>query len=64
MKTQVGVQAMMAKCPVCGGEVNVPDDALPGELVEHECGITLEVVVDGDLVGLKPLEGVREDWGE
>ncbi|MEM0014893.1 MAG: alpha-aminoadipate/glutamate carrier protein LysW/ArgW [Zestosphaera sp.] len=55
---------MMAKCPVCGGEVNVPDDALPGELVEHECGITLEVVVDGDLVGLKPLEGVREDWGE
>lgn len=55
---------MIVKCPICGGEVNVPDDALPGELIEHECGITLEVIVEGKSIKLKPLEGVREDWGE
>ena len=53
------------KCPICGGPVEVPDDAMPGELIEHECGVTLEVskTPTGELV-LKPFEGVQEDWGE
>jgi alpha-aminoadipate carrier protein LysW len=53
------------RCPICGGEVEVPDDAMPGELIEHDCGATLEVVrtEDGRLA-LRPFEGVEEDWGE
>lgn len=53
------------KCPVCGGEVQLPDDVIAGEIVEHECGVTLEVIVDSDnTVKVKPFEGVGEDWGE
>jgi len=52
------------RCPICGKPVNVPDDAMPGELVEHDCGVVLEVVIDGNEVKLKPFEGVGEDWGE
>lgn len=52
------------KCPICGGLVEVPDDALPGEIVEHDCGVLLEVVVDEGKVALKPAEGISEDWGE
>lgn len=58
------VYGVITKCPICGGEVEVPDDALPGELIDHECGVTLEVVNEGGSVKLRPLEGVREDWGE
>jgi len=53
------------RCPVCGGEVEVPDDAMPGELVEHDCGAVLEVVVGEDgSIALRPFEGLQEDWGE
>lgn len=52
------------KCPVCGGDVHVPNDAVAGELLEHDCGITLEVVIEGNVVKLKPAEGIGEDWGE
>jgi len=52
------------KCPVCGGEVSLPDDVMAGEVVEHDCGVTLEVVIDNNIVKVKPLEGVGEDWGE
>ena len=52
------------KCPICGGEVTLPDDVMPGEVVEHDCGVALEVVIDNGVVKVKPLEGVSEDWGE
>jgi len=53
------------KCPVCGGEVKVPDDVMPGELIDHDCGVTLEVVKKEDgTIELRPFEGVGEDWGE
>ncbi len=53
------------KCPVCGGEVQLPDDVIAGEIVEHDCGVTLEVIVDdNNTVKVKPFEGVSEDWGE
>jgi alpha-aminoadipate carrier protein LysW len=53
-----------AKCPVCGREVELPDDVMSGEVVEHDCGVTLEVIVDGKNVKLKVFEEVSEDWGE
>jgi len=53
-----------AKCPVCGEEVDLPDDVMPGEVVEHDCGAMLEVVKSEDGFTLKLLEGVEEDWGE
>ncbi len=45
--------------------MEVDDDALPGELVEHDCGVVLEVHrgPNGSIT-LKPFEGVEEDWGE
>jgi alpha-aminoadipate carrier protein LysW len=52
------------ECPVCGLEVEVPDDALPGEVIEHDCGAVLEVVKDGDGFRLRPLDEIKEDWGE
>ncbi len=55
---------MRLRCPICGAPVEVPDDAMPGELVEHDCGVVLEVVRSGDEISLRPFQGVEEDWGE
>ena len=52
------------ECPVCGLPIDVPEDALDGEVLEHECGAMVEVVRDGGRLSLRPLEGVQEDWGE
>ncbi|MCS6769856.1 MAG: alpha-aminoadipate/glutamate carrier protein LysW/ArgW, partial [Candidatus Caldarchaeum sp.] len=53
-------------CPVCGGSVEVPADALPGELFEcGECGAQLEFFSDekgGS--SLRVAEEVAEDWGQ
>lgn len=57
---------MKMTCPICGGNLEIPDDALPGEVFEHEeCGAQLELYKDdkGQLK-LRLLEGVSEDWGE
>lgn len=53
-------------CPVCGGSIDIPSDALPGELFEHEeCGAQLELEIDEDgRMVLKEAEEVSEDWGE
>lgn len=53
-------------CPICGGELEVPDDAMPGELFEHEeCGAQLELEVgEGGAMRLKEAEEIAEDWGE
>ncbi len=53
-------------CPVCGGIVEIPEDALSGEVFEHdECGSQLELVIDDDgKMYLKELEDIGEDWGE
>lgn len=53
------------RCPVCGNPVEVPEDAMPGELIEHDCGVVLEVYRDSNgNLALRPFEGVQEDWGE
>ncbi|MFZ8795138.1 MAG: sulfonate ABC transporter [Acidilobaceae archaeon] len=54
---------MKSRCPICGREALLPDDVMPGEVIEHDCGVTLEVVIDGSTALLKPLE-IGEDWGE
>ena len=56
---------MKAKCPVCGAEIELPDDVMDGEIVECEsCGAQLEVKRAGDKVELKVAEEAAEDWGE
>ncbi len=53
-----------AVCPVCGGEVELPDNVMDGEIIEHDCGAMLVVRIrDGNVV-LEQLERVEEDWGE
>lgn len=55
---------MEAVCPICGLPVRVPDDAISGEVIEHDCGTVLEVVKDKNGVRLRPLDDIKEDWGE
>jgi len=48
------------------GEVDVPDDAMVGEIVScPDCGLELEVKsVEGGKVELEKLSIEKEDWGE
>lgn len=53
-------------CPECSGEMEVPDDAMQGEIVScPDCGEEFEVNVD-EKKGkeLKKMVAEREDWGE
>jgi len=56
------------QCNECGGTIEVPDDALPGEIVScPDCGTEYEVVSVDAKAGraeLRPAEEVKEDWGE
>ena len=52
------------RCPVCGLPVEIPEDALPGELYEHDCGTTLELYEDENGLSLRVFESLGEDWGE
>jgi alpha-aminoadipate carrier protein LysW len=54
----------MVPCPVCDGQVELPDDTVQGELIEcPECGSELEVTgVDPYTLDEAPSE--QEDWGE
>jgi alpha-aminoadipate carrier protein LysW len=55
---------MAVECPECAAEVEVPADAVQGEIVEcPDCGVELEVIaLDPPQVDLAPEE--EEDWGE
>ncbi|RDD53591.1 MAG: sulfonate ABC transporter [Candidatus Korarchaeota archaeon NZ13-K] len=56
---------MEAACPVCGSPVRLPDDVIPGELLEcGSCGAVLEVFEEGGSYALREAQGVLEDWGE
>ncbi len=54
----------MVECPVCGLRVRIPEDALPGEIIEHDCGAVLEIVESGGTLQVRVFEGDMEDWGE
>jgi len=59
-----GCMARTVVCPVCGGEVELMDDVMDGEIIEHECGATLVVRIEGGNIKLEEFQGVEEDWGE
>jgi len=55
-----------AKCPECDADLEIPEDAINGEIVScPDCGTDFEVVIkDKGQVELKPAEIEGEDWGE
>ena len=54
------------ECQECGANINVPDDAVAGEIVTcPDCGGDFEIASKrDDKVELKPAETVGEDWGQ
>lgn len=56
---------MKAKCPECEGEIEIPDDAVSGEIVScPDCGQEYEVEVKEGRKELKVAERSKEDWGQ
>jgi alpha-aminoadipate carrier protein LysW len=57
---------MKTSCESCGGEINVPEDAIKGEIVScPDCGSEYEIVeIKNGQVSLKTAEEIGEDWGE
>lgn len=58
--------AFKAKCPECDAAIEVPDDAIQGEIVScPDCGLDLEIRFDENGTPyLEPAEVEGEDWGE
>jgi len=53
------------KCVDCEAEIEVPDDAVEGEIVTcPDCGLDLEVKLTSEGRSIKPLQAEKEDWGE
>ncbi len=53
------------KCPDCEAEIQIPEDAVEGEIVTcADCGLDLEVNVTSQGRTVKPLLHEKEDWGE
>lgn len=53
------------KCVDCDAQVEVPDDAVNGEIVScPDCGLDFEVVVNPQGRSIKPVVIEKEDWGE
>ena len=57
---------MKKECQDCGADINIPDDALVGEIVTcPDCGDDFEIASKAqNMVDLKPAESVGEDWGQ
>ncbi|MGD0329294.1 MAG: alpha-aminoadipate/glutamate carrier protein LysW [Nitrososphaeria archaeon] len=57
---------MKTVCETCGGEIEVPDDAIKGEIVScPDCGTEFEVIeIKNGVASLKSAEEIGEDWGE
>ena len=55
---------MSVNCMDCGGDIEVPADAMQGEILPcAACGAEMEVLtLEPVTVGAAPL--VQEDWGE
>ena len=53
-------------CPDCAADIDVPDDAVLGEIIScPDCGLDLEVIsIDGDKIELERISIEKEDWGE
>jgi alpha-aminoadipate carrier protein LysW len=57
-------ETMIAACPECGADVNLPADTLESEIIAcPDCGAELEVIsLNPPELALAP--EVEEDWGE
>ncbi len=53
-------------CPDCMGNIDVPDDAMVGEIVScPDCGLEFEVKsAENGKIELEKLSIEKEDWGE
>ncbi len=55
----------MAKCAECDAVIEIPDNAMAGEILTCvECGSSFELAKAGDSFELKPAQSVGEDWGQ
>jgi alpha-aminoadipate carrier protein LysW len=54
------------KCPECDIDIDVPDDAIDGEILSClDCGEEFEVNIrKNKKIELKKMIAEREDWGE
>lgn len=53
------------ECPVCGGAVDAPTDAIVGELIDcTDCGAELEVTSLQPALTVIEAPMSAEDWGE
>ncbi len=53
------------KCPDCDASIQIPEDAVQGEIVTcADCGLDLEVNLTPQGHSIKPLLHEKEDWGE
>jgi len=56
---------LKGKCPECDASIDVPDDAVDGEILTcDECGSDIEVVKSAEKAQLRKAELKGEDWGE
>jgi alpha-aminoadipate carrier protein LysW len=52
-------------CPICGAALEIPEDALIGEIFScDECGTSLEIKEDSGKKLLAEAAHGSEDWGE
>lgn len=55
----------MTKCDECDADINIPNDAVEGEIVTcPECGASYELAKSDDGFKIKPAQSVGEDWGQ
>ncbi len=54
------------KCPECDVDIDIPNDALDGEMLScSDCGEEFEVNIrKNKKIELKKMIAEREDWGE
>jgi alpha-aminoadipate carrier protein LysW len=56
---------LKGKCPECDADIDVPEDAVDGEILTcDECGSDIEVVKSDEKLQLRKAELKGEDWGE
>lgn len=57
---------MEMECNVCGGSLQVPVDAIKGEIVScPDCGVEYEIVgMENGTPVMRAAEEIKEDWGE
>ena len=57
---------MNIECKDCGGEINIPEDVVVGEIVScPDCGGEFEITSNSEgKINVKSAESVGEDWGE